>query len=435
MTTYKEAKLVVGNPDGSTNKILQKNTEKGSHANREIEFINKYSQVKVSITKDCDKMEIKGLYADSPKTVYFLGLQMDVDTGCILSSYNQNEGGFILLSFYDLMRIEIPNFDKDVFLANLEELKMNRIGEKKPGSFADICELLFTNTHSNISSDISGSICRNALKSMGTQSKKGEKVDRLDSDFFKDLSVKIFIHMQMCLDIRRNIRFLIRRDVENLRPLDATKLDKGSDRNMKKDRLTILEDEEGIFNTYYIYSETSESSNFVENYFIGDNYASFFEGNPGAFAEFFASNPNSLDLMAQGADWAYDNTYNKINTKHDKAYKEGKAIKLFSNLNELLRASKKQDEEMELYNTLSEDYDVAKKAIKKTSFKDIIKGSYLTNILKNVSSIFNINKHGRTVDNTGIVKTIGFYTNDVLAMHMKANNHLVQIIRKALSVL
>ena len=312
---------------------------------------------------------------------------------------------------------------------------MNRIGEKKPGSFADICELLFRSTHSNISSDVSGSICRNTLKSMNTQSKKGEKVDSLDSDFFKDLSVKIFIHMQMCLEIRRSIRFLIRKDVENLRPLDATNLDKNSNRNMKKDKLTILEDEEGIFNTYYIYAETSESRNFAENYFVGSSYASFFEGNPGAFSEFFAYNPEALDFMTQGADWVYDNTYNKIETKQDKVYKEGKAIKLFSNLNELLRASKNQDEEMELYNTLSEDYEIAKKQIKKTSFKDILKGSYLTNVLKNASSIFNLNKRGRTVDNTGIVKTIGFYTNDVLAMHIKANNHLVQIIKKALSVI
>ena len=111
-------------------------------------------------------------------------------------------------------------------------------------------------------------------------------------------------------------------------------------------------------------------------------------------------------------------------------HKEGKAIKLFSNLNELLRASKKQDEEMELYNTLSEDYDVAKKAIKKTSFKDIIKGSYLTNVLKNVSKIF------RSEPMANPVPDISRDIAPVLINELtRINNHFVTLIRKALSLL
>ena len=85
---------------------------------------------------------------------------------------------------------------------------------------------------------------------------------------------------------------------------------------------------------------------------------------------------------------------------------------------------------MELYNTLTEEYDVAKKKIKKTSFKDIIKGSYLTNVLKNVSTILRTEKSAYVLRDTGaeIPETI-------IKELTRLNNHLTTLIKKALSVL
>ena len=70
-----------------------------------------------------------------------------------------------------------------------------------------------------------------------------------------------------------------------------------------------------------------------------------------------------------------------------------------------------------------------KKQIKKTSFKDILKGSYLTNVLKNVSSMLRTDRVVNVLyDPTGIPQTI-------LGDITKLNNQLVTLIRKALSVL
>ena len=427
MSDVKVSKFCYGTKDGSENAFIKSCVNTYGDA---IQRVSKYTTIQVGTSPDNDRLAIIGPYVTSPRTTYFLGLQLDVDTGFILSSYNTGEDGYLLFPLYDYLSEGIPGFNKEVFLANLEYLKMNKIGEKNPGKFTDIISFLLKDTDVNSAVDSEGSVCRRVLRKLDTTTKAGNSVNsQKDGVDLTTLSMDLFLQMQMCLDIRDTLNRIIPSRTEDTMNYQQKVGNPLWDKKpfLFKD-LYILDDEDGVYNNRLLRGNDM-SYNYVDNYFDSDSYDLFYSGKQDAMKEFYELSPGSLEAM-QSADWIYDNTYNKIRSKSDDAYKEGKALKLFSNLNELMEASK-GDEDVEMYNLFKEDYDVAKKAIKKTSFKDIIKGSYLTNVLKNVSKIFNKGEF----DNTKPIETIVSKNPKTLPNQIKANNHLVQIIRKALSVL
>ena len=423
----KVSKITFGTKDGSTNKYITRVNDKMAD---EINRVKKYTNVEVRISKDCDQLEIIGPFVSSPRTVYFLGLQLDVDLGFLLSSRKQNEDGFILFPLYDYLSEEIEGFDKDAFLIKLEDLKMNKIGEKKPGTFQEIMSDLLTDVGGKIKQDDSSSICRKALKTLDVSSKGGESVNSSGDIDVKTLAMDLFLQMQMCLDIRSILERIIPEGVANMFILQKNTGKIGDDytRDDLKD-LYVLDDEDGIYGNIYsaIYT-VRHRNNFADYYFESDVYDKFYNGDKEYLDNFLRF---AVDQMTE-ADWIYDITYNKIKTRSHKEYKKGKALKLYDNLDELMNVSK-GDEEMEAYNTLKEPYDVAKKQIKKTSLKDILKGSYLTNILKNVASIFT---KGDDLDNFADTQTKGNKAigEATIERHIKANKYLIQIIKKALSV-
>ena len=427
MSDVKVTKFCYGTKTGNASKFIETTVNTYNEA---IQRVGKYTTIQIGTSPDNDRLAIIGPYVTSPRSVYFLGLQLDVDTGFILSSSVSGEDGFLLFPLYDYLSEGIKGFNKEIFLANLEYLKMNKVGEKKPGKFTDIITFLLQDTDTNSVVDIEGSICRKTLRKLDTSTKSGNSVNnQKDGVDLTTLSMDLFLQMQMCLDVRDTLNRIIPISTEDTLSLQQEIGQPIWDNKplMYRD-LYILDDEDGIFNSR-ITRGANMSVNYVDSYFDSDNYDDFYSGNQDAMKDFFELSPGSLEAM-QSADWIYDNTYNKIYTKSDDAYKEGKAIKLYSNLSELMEASK-GDEDIEMYNLFKEDYDVAKKEIKKTSLKDIVKGSYLTNVLKNVTKIFNKGEFS----NTDTIKTrIGNYPK-ALINQIKANKHLCQIIKKALSLI
>ena len=227
----------------------------------------------------------------------------------------------------------------------------------------------------------------------------------------------LFLNVSAYLDFRRILDQFIRnitRDADKFKNLDGE----------KDFAYKIVEDD---FNL--ITNSSIGYSQWIDEKTPAYTYLTYYNSFASNTQEEFKFTKDLTRFLEDDANWVYDRSYDNLGIM-DKKPKEGKAERLFNNLKELLRASKNQDDEVELYNTLTEEYDVAKKKIKKTSFKDIIKGSYLTNVLKNVSTILRTEKDAYVLPDTTreIPRTI-------IEELIRLNNHLTTLIKKALSVL
>ena len=379
-----------------------------------ISDINQMTPIQISILKDKKHITIEGPVIESGRIIYFMGGTLDVDTGYMLSSYDKGSG-FAMFNLYDFLFLQDPQFDKDEFLLNLENLKLNEVGNKY--NFKEVVKMLFSTENKDRTINPNSSICNNALKTLRVESKNGSSlVTKRDDKFYDKLARELFLNVSAYLDFRRILDQFMRnitRDVDKFKNL-----------NGEKDfAYKIVEDD------FNLITNTSNYAQWIDEKTPAYTYLTYYNSFASNTQEEFKFTKDLTRFLEGDANWVYDRSYNTLRFS-DKKPKEGKAERLFNNLKELLRVSKNQDDEMELYNTLTEEYDVAKKKIKKTSFKDIIKGSYLTNVLKNVSTVLRIEKNAYVLRDTGaeIPETI-------IKELIRLNNHLTTLIKKALSVL
>ena len=381
--------------------------------------INDMTPVKIIVSKDRKNITIEGPIVEGGRIVYFMGGTLDIDTGYMLSSYGK-EAGFALFNLYDFLFLQDPQFDKEEFLLNLEDLKLNEIGNKC--NFDDVVRKLFSTENVNNRIDENGSISKKALKTLQVESKNGATLMvKRDDKFYDKLAKELMLNVSAYLDFRRILnRFItsISGDSDKLTALEGR-----TDPYFK-----VVSDEFNILSNAHIKASTV-TSEWITEKLPAYTYLKYYNSLDPKTQEEFSYTKGITKFLSEDANWMYDRSYDSLRS-YDKKPKEGKAERLFNNLKELLGVSKNQDDEIELYNTLTEDYDVAKKAIKKTSFKDIIKGSYLTNVLKNVSTFF------RSEPVANPVPDISRDIAPVLINELtRINNHFVTLIRKALSLL
>ena len=381
----------------------------------EISDMNKMTPIQINISKDKKHITIEGPVVESGRVIYFMGGTLDIDTGYMLSSYDKGSG-FAMFNLYDFLFLQDPQFDKDEFLLNLENLKLNEVGNKY--NFKEVVKMLFSTENKDRTINPNNSICNKALKTLQVESKNGSSiVTKRDDKFYDKLAVELFLNVSAYLDFRRILDYFIRniaQDSDKFKNLDGEK-----DFGYK-----IIEDDFNLItNSSIRYAEWIDEKTPAYTYLT---YYNSFASNT---QEEFKFTKDLTRFLEDDANWVYDRSYNTLRFS-DKKPKEGKANRLFNNLKELLRVSKNQDDEAELYNTLTEEYDVAKKKIKKTSFKDIIKGSYLTNVLKNVSTILRTEKDAYVLPNTSTE-----IPRAIIKELTRLNNHLIPLIKNALSVL
>lgn len=381
-----------------------------------FKFLQSTALIKAYVSKDKKHFTVEGSIIDSPRTIYFMGGVLDIETGYMLSSYNK-EPGFAMFNIYDFFFLRNPDFDKDSFLYQLEDLKLNYIGEENDFEMV-VDHLLYKDPKSKNLSDNS-SITKKALAQLDPKykNKDNKKMN------IEQIAKELFLNVSAYLSLRKYFNDFLNRFLnssENIKDLYPQKYQSDA-------RFKILQDD---YN--YIAGIRSNLYNFT-SYYPFYNCASY------SYLEHFSmlsvEEQEEYELptvytkfLENESEWIYDKSY--IYTDDENKPKIGKAEKLFNNLKDLMSAAKSSDEEVELYNTLTEDYDVAKKQIKKTSFKEIIKGSYLTNVLKNVKNFL---KKDKDSDVSGLDKSIT--PGRLVSNISKANTHLITLIRKALSIL
>ena len=374
-----------------------------------FKFLQSTALIKAYVSKDKKHFTVEGSIIDSPRTIYFMGGVLDIETGYMLSSYNK-EPGFAMLNIYDFFFLRDPDFDKDSFLYQLEDLKLNYIGTETDFEMI-VDHLLYKDPKSKNLSDNS-SITKKALAQLDPKYKNKDK----KPVNIKQISKELFLHVSAYLSLRKYFNDFLNRFLnssENIKELYPQKYQSDA-------RFKILQDD---YN--YIAGIRSNLYNFTSYYpfynCVSYSYLEHFSMLSVEEQEEYELPTEYTKFLENESEWIYDKSY--VYTDDESKPKIGKAEKLFNNLKDLMSAAKSSDEEVELYNTLTEDYDVAKKQIKKTSFKEIIKGSYLTNVLKNVKNFL---KKDKDSDVSGLDNSIT--PGRLVSNISKANTHLITLI-------
>ena len=166
-----------------------------------ISDINQMTPIQISVLKDKKHITIEGPVVESGRIIYFMGGTLDVDTGYMLSSYDKGSG-FAIFNLYDYLFLQDSQFDKDEFLLNLENLKLNEVGNKY--NFKEVVKMLFSTENKDRTINPNSSICNNALKTLRVESKNVSSiVTKRDEKFYDKLARELFLNVSAYLDFRR----------------------------------------------------------------------------------------------------------------------------------------------------------------------------------------------------------------------------------------
>lgn len=278
----------------------------------------------------------------SPRKIYFMATYLDVDSGFLLSNYGKM-GPFIpLYNLYDGIRRKVPLFNKQDFLSNLEELKLvyyKTEGRSRSVEF-DVPKLF---NFTSIVSDETSSLIKNYLYIEGYLVEKRANSED-EEEYYKNILQEIYDEVHQAFYTYYQM------------------IDTLLETNSCTSNESILEQEKLNMS---IHNQTS------------------------------LYNDSSGHFLVKGGAWIVDSTWLDQSEAYlpwnfeGGTYKINKTQALFTNLMDLLVFQ--EDEYAKVYAALHSDGDELKKVIKSSSIKDIVKGSYLSSVVKQKeSSILNI---------------------------------------------